>query len=75
MKNYITITEFASELGITSSCVRKWILSGRLNYHRIGPQGQIDCLGRDRRAIRIPRSEIRHFREKVYANENSQKIT
>jgi len=45
-REWLTVNEFAQALGITSACVRRWLLERRINSTRLG------------RLVRIPVVEI-----------------
>jgi excisionase family DNA binding protein len=51
-KEWLTVNEFAEALGVTRSCIRRWLLQRRLNSTRLG------------RLVRIPRSEIQRLVDK-----------
>jgi excisionase family DNA binding protein len=50
-REWLTVTEFAEELGITVAAVRRWLLERRISSTRIG------------RLVRIPASEINRLVE------------
>jgi excisionase family DNA binding protein len=45
-REWLTVSEFAQELGITRACVRRWLLERKLSSTRLG------------RLVRIHRGEI-----------------
>ena len=46
MKQLMDVKEFAETLGVTQSCIRRWILERRINIIKLG------------RLVRIPATEV-----------------
>lgn len=45
-KNFLTIPEFAHELGVTAACIRRWIQERKITTVKVG------------RLVRIPAAEV-----------------
>jgi excisionase family DNA binding protein len=50
-REWLTVNEFAEALGITTACVRRWLLERRISSTRIG------------KLVRIPTNEIKRLVE------------
>jgi len=53
----LTVKQFAARLGISLPVARRMVLRREVHCFRIG-MNEADALGRDRRRIRIPESEV-----------------
>jgi len=53
----LTPAEFCQRLGIDKRTLKRWITTHEIHAVKLGPQN-IDAMGRDRRAVRIPETEI-----------------
>ena len=60
MEKLFTIAQAAEILNISVSAIRKWHAAGRIKSVKIGPK-VFDKFERDRRAIRIPESELKNL--------------
>ena len=60
----LTPKEFAGRLSISVRCVKRMIARREIHYLKIGASN-IDACGRDRRAVRIPESEIYRITEVI----------
>ena len=53
----LTVRQVANELNLRSSTIRRYITAGELQHLKIGPENY-DARGRDRRNVRIRRSDL-----------------
>ncbi len=61
--DFITLATAANALGMSPKTLKTWQLNGRLPVFRIG-KPLFDCRGRDRRAVRVSRSQIESLIER-----------
>ncbi|GEM_PF-2193015 len=60
----LTVAKFAEALGVAPNTVHKWMAKRQIHYLKIGPPS-VDAMGRDRRTVRIPESELQRLMEHV----------
>jgi len=58
----LTVKEFAAAMCTSVPSVHRWIAGRQVTFVKLGPAG-VDAKGRDRRAVRIPESEVDRLTE------------
>ena len=66
-RTLLSVNECAARLSVSVGSIRKWIANGTLAYQKIGPRGQTDICGRDRRMTRVLASELEQVQENFRA--------